>query len=269
MWSPRNYSGGYAGAVPLRRAMAASLNTVAVKLALEVGPENISRMAQKMGVRTPVRRDLTIALGSSEVTPMDQALGYATIARMGVPTDPVYLRRILSVDGQVVANAGDIFRPAGPDEEDITLPGGVKQRVLPAGVAYELADMMREVVNGGTARGAKRPGLDRAGKTGTTNDFLDAWFVGFTPQHTIAVWIGTDSTTSLGEKETGGKTALPAWVEIAEALGPITGDRFPVPDEAVLVRSDWGWVGLNRGSAASKALTVSDDRKNPLPLFRR
>jgi len=260
MWTPKNYDGGYAGALPMRTALAKSLNTVAVRLALSAGPETVGRLARSMGVRTPLRKDGTIALGSSEVTPMDQAIGYATIARMGVPTDPVYIDRLEGGDGQTLGVAGGpVVYPSAPIGR---LPGGALPRALPAGVAYELADMLREVVVAGTARRAADPRFDRAGKTGTTNDNVDAWFVGFTPQHTIAVWIGADSTHSLGDKETGGKAALPAWLAIAEALGPVEGARLPIPDEAALV--SWGgrWVGRPRGVGASPAWGSS-----PLPAF--
>jgi membrane carboxypeptidase/penicillin-binding protein len=147
------------------------------------------------------------------------------------------------------------------------LPGGAGPRALPAGVAYELADMLREVVRSGTARKASSPDYDRAGKTGTTNDFVDAWFVGFTSRYTIAVWIGSDTTQSLGDKETGGKTALPAWIRIAEALPYEKGERMPIPDEAVLM--PWGgtWVGLPRGQVPADLLAVPPvDPQRPLGL---
>src|SRR5690606_37496987 len=124
-----------------------SLNTVSVKLALEVGGEEVARVARALGVRTALRKDLTIALGSSEVTPMDQAIGYATIARMGVVPEPVFVDELLDVDQQRLALAGE---PVVADGEVVArLPGGPGERVLPPGVTYELADMLREVVRGG------------------------------------------------------------------------------------------------------------------------
>jgi penicillin-binding protein 1A len=263
MWSPKNYDGGYQGRLPLRRALAKSLNTVAVRLAMEAGPANIAHLAEAMGVRTPLRKDLTLALGSSEVTPLDQALGYATIARMGMPTDPVFMRRVVDVTGrEAVAGGGLAGDRAG---ERVRLPGGPLPRALPAGVAYELADMLRAVVEEGTARSARRPGLDRGGKTGTTNGFLDAWFVGFTPEHVIAVWIGTDGTESLGMSETGGRAALPAWIRIAEALGPVEGARLPVPDEAIVMPTPEGWRGYRRGGVPPSLLRVASLSPAPLP----
>lgn len=251
-WSPKNYGGGYAGPMSLRRALASSTNTVAVRMALEAGPKRIAALAEAMGVRTKLRTDLTMALGSSEVTPLDQAVGYATIARLGVPVEPVYIDRLLDVDGKVIGERGGeiLFRGRKLGE----LPGAPGPRALPAGVAYELLDMLREVVRGGTARKAYLPTKDRFGKTGTTNDFLDAWFVGGTPRYTIAVWIGSDTTATLGDKETGGKNALPVWMEIIAALDEPDGERFPVPDDAILVRREGQWLGLPRGHVPSGAL---------------
>ncbi|MCB9742187.1 MAG: PBP1A family penicillin-binding protein [Alphaproteobacteria bacterium] len=265
-WSPQNYSGGFAGNLPMRTAIAKSLNTVAVRLAMEVGPQEVARLAGAMGVRTPLREDLTIALGSSEVTPMDQAMGYATIARMGVPTEPVFIDRLLDRDGQALARAGGVFDVG--DGTHVRLPGGPRERALPPGVAYELADMMREVVRAGTARRAWSPDHDRAGKTGTTNGFQDAWFVGFTPRYTVAVWVGSDGTTSLGASETGGRVSLPAWLRIIEALDQPAGERFLMPPEAMLVPYGGQWVGVARGHVPKVALQVPAlPEEAPLPAF--
>jgi penicillin-binding protein 1A len=283
MWSPKNYGGGYAGSIQLRQALARSLNTVSVRLALASGPAEIAQLAHAMGVQTPLRTDITIALGSSEVTPLDQAMGYATLARMGVPVDPVYIDRLEDVDGRIVGSrGGPITLPEesprdGSFQSEVAhadhvigfLPGGPKQRVLPAGTAYEMVDMMREVVRAGTARKAYKPGFDRGGKTGTTNDYVDAWFVGITPRWTIAVWIGTDGTQTLGDSETGGRTALPAWVAIADALPSQEGETFAIPDEAILVKSGDRWVGIDRGRVPSAVLKTPDPKGEPLPSLSR
>ena len=264
-WSPKNYTGTYAGALPMRRALAKSLNTVSVRLVLESGVSRVIDTAHAMGVRTPLRADPTLALGSSEVTPMDQALGYLTIARMGSATDPVYIDRLRDVDGHLLGEAGGDVTIDG--EVAARLPGGTGRRVLPPGVAYELADMLREVVRGGTAKKAYRADFDRAGKTGTTNSYLDAWFVGFSPRYTVAVWIGTDGQQPLGEGETGGKSALPAWMAIMDALPNVPQERLPVPDEALLVPWEGVWVGLPRGAAAAKLLAAAPVTAAPLPAW--
>jgi penicillin-binding protein 1A len=262
-WSPRNYSGSYAGWVPMRHALAQSLNTVSVRLTLEQGAAEVARVARAMGVRTPLRRDPTIALGSSEITPMDQALGYATIARLGVPIEPVLVDRLVDVFGRQVGTAGSSITVG--DDFLGQLPGAPGPRALPGGVAYELADMLREVVHSGTAHKAWRTGYDRAGKTGTSNAFQDAWFVGFTPRYTVAVWIGTDGTATLGDQETGGRAALPAWLSIMASLPEVEGERLPVPDDALIVASSEGWIGIPSGQAPASALPLPHLGDEPLP----
>ena len=194
----------------MREALAASLNSVAVRLALEVGVPALVQMARAMGVRSPLESNVALALGASEVTPMDQALGYATIARQGVPTDPIVLLSLQDDRGRVVAEAGQELPAAVGGAR---LPGSPLARALPAGVSYELADMLRNVVESGTGRRAFDPDRDRAGKTGTTNSFADAWFVGSTSRYTIAVWVGTDDREALGPDETGSRAALPPGCE--------------------------------------------------------
>lgn len=264
-WSPKNYDGRYRGKVTLRQAFAQSLNTVAVRLVLQEGVDDVIHTARLLGIRSPIRNDPTVALGSSEVTLMEHVVAYSTIARMGMRAEPIFIEELLDARHALIAGPGGEVNIGG--QRLGRLSGGPGRRVLPPGVAYELADMMRAVVQKGTARAALRPGLDRAGKTGTTNGFVDAWFVGFTPRYTVGVWIGTDGTSTLGDKETGGRAALPAWVEIIEALPHVEGERFPIPDEAVLVRAENEWVGLPRGQVPAEVLGLEALGAEPLPPF--
>lgn len=265
-WSPRNYDGGYRGRVPLRTAIALSLNTVAVRLAYETGMERITRLAARLGIDTPLRGDLTVALGSSEVTPMDLTRAYAAFARGGLRLDPVWITAVVDRRGVELGRAGDRVR--FPNEEPVVLPGGPGERVLPAAEAYVMVDLMRNVFQSGTARRGRVEGLDFGGKTGTTSDFMDAWFVGYSPRYTVGVWIGTDGTASLGDKETGGRAALPAWSAIMAALPNVPGERFPVPDEVVLLPVDGQWLGFPRGTAPRSLLPVpATDPVAPLPPF--
>ncbi len=242
-WVPRNYDGSYHGPIMLRKAIALSLNTVAVRLAAEVGVEPIAKLAAGLGVRTPLRGDLTLALGSSEVTPMDMALGFSSIARGGVRIDPVYLLEVRDREQRMVGQAGDRVQVPGGS---VAMPGA-GQRVMPPGAAYVLADMMRNVFLNGTARRGLRPGMDYAGTTGTTSGYVDAWFVGFSPRYTVAVWIGTDGTASIGDRETGSKTALPIWSRIMDALPDVPGERLPVPEQVILLPVDGQWLAFERG----------------------
>lgn len=265
-WRPRNYAGRYYGDVTLRRALALSLNSVAVRLAVRIGTDEVARTAAAMGIETPLRRDLSLALGASEITPLEAAVAYATIARIGVRPEPVLIERMSDARGHLIATAGGGV--LGHGEAETRLPGGPGVRALRPGVAYQLADMLREVVRSGTARSAYAPDLDRAGKTGTTNDNVDAWFVGFTPRHTVAVWTGTDGTEPLGPRETGGRAALPAWRAIVEALGEREGARLPVPDEALLAEHGGDWIALERGHVPRSVLAIDDPPEDaPLPPF--
>ena len=265
-WTPQNYDGKYHGQIPLRTAMALSLNTVAVRLGLDVGVDHIVQLANALGVRSKLRGDLTVALGSSEVSPMDLATAYASIARGGVRIEPVFVTRVLDRKGEELAREGD--RVKIPGEEARLLPGGVGERVMPPAAAYVTIDMMRNVFLNGTAKKGLRPGMDFAGKTGTTSNFVDAWLVGYSPRYTVAVWVGTDGTQSLGEKETGGKSALPVWSTIMEALPNVKDERFAVPDDVVVVPVDKYWLGYARGSAPKEILVPPELAGGaPLPPF--
>ncbi|MBX2802333.1 MAG: PBP1A family penicillin-binding protein [Myxococcales bacterium] len=261
-WTPKNYSGGYSGRMTIRTALTRSTNTVAVQLIAKAGPEYVADLAYNLGVRTPLRPDLTMALGSSEVTPLDQAMGYAAIARGGVPTDPVFITEVRDAAGNVLARPGELL-PNGR-----RLPGGEQERALEPGIAHETLDMMRSVVQFGTGRRAFRKEQDRAGKTGTTNNFVDAWFVGVTPTHAIAVWVGSDGSGTLGDKETGGKASLPAWIKIADTL-PKEPARFAIPDEAVMVNWRGQRVAIRRGGVPSEVLPLPSLDGRPLAVLDR
>ena len=260
-WSPRNYDGSYRGPIQLRQAIALSLNTVAVRLAAGAGVEAVAELAGALGVRTPLRRDLTVALGSSEVTPMDMALAYASIARGGVRIDPVFLTEVRDREQRMVGQAGDRVQVPGGSA---ALPGAGR-RVMEPGAAYVLTDMMRNVFLAGTARKGQRPGMDFGGKTGTTSGYVDAWFVGFSPRYTVAVWVGTDGTASIGDRETGGKTALPIWSQIMDALPGGAGERFAVPEEAALLPVGGQWLAFAR-EGGLPGLPV-EDGGGVLPMF--
>jgi penicillin-binding protein 1A len=197
---------------------------------------------------------------------MDLANAYASLARLGVRTEPVFVARVLDRTGRELGRAGDTVSFEGSDAR--RLPGGEGTRVMPTWAAYEVVEMMRNVFYEGTAKKGQRPGMDFAGKTGTTSGFVDAWFVGFSPRYTVAVWIGTDGTQSIGDKETGGKAALPTWSTIMEALPNLEGERFPLPPDVVLVPEDRRWMAVRRGAAPRDVLVpLVDPGEAPLPPF--
>lgn len=258
-WVPRDHVG--AGRLPLRRALALSSNTASVRLLFEAGQDEVVSLAHDLGVSTPLRHDATLALGSSEVTPMDLARAYGTFARMGRRMDPVFITEVEDHDGASRARAGDTV---SVDGLELTLPGGPGERVLPSGVAYEVVDLLQAVVEEGTGRRARSAVQARGGKTGTTNDAADTWFVGITPRHTVAVWIGSDELRPLGPGEGGSRTALPAWNAIVEAL-EVRHEEFLIPVGAVVERTRSGLSVARRPAPDPKAFVELGDA--PLPPF--
>lgn len=268
VWRPQNYGRSFRGRVPMRDALAASLNTVAVRLALEVTPRRIAETAQELGIRTPLRTDLTLALGSSEVTVMEHAVAVCGLARMGRTTEPVFLASLRGQDGRALGVAGETLHLVDRDGEpvEVRLPGGPGVQAVPPEAAWQVVDMMMGVVLSGTGREARVKHQDRMGKTGTTSAYVDAWFVGATPSHTVVVWIGTDTRSTLGSGETGGRAALPVWIALANAL-PAVPDRFRPPDGVALVPWRGRLVGLPRDHMPDDALERSEPPEGPLPAF--
>jgi len=237
-WRPGNYGGKYGGSTTWRTALAKSYNAAAIRIGLEAGSEAVVAVARALGVASPLRSDVTLLLGSSEVTPIEMTAAYAGFAAGGRRVDPVFIERVTDNRGKVLAVAGQPLLHAGPGGEGRTLlPGGPGASAIPEHVAYEVLDMMREVVRAGTGKRAELPDRPVVGKTGTNSDYRDAWFVGVTPELAGGVWIGTDSTWSLGKDETGGKGCAPIFHDVV-ALWPPQGRPFPVPDSVWLVPGD-------------------------------
>jgi penicillin-binding protein 1A len=198
LWKPENHSDGFEGPVRLRYALAKSINTVAIKVLHEIGPDAAADLAAELGIRGKLPRTLSLALGSGEVTPLELTNAYATFAAGGQYAPPRFLTET----------------PDGP-----VAPAATRE-VLPPAVAYTITDMMRSVVEQGTATKAKSLGLTIAGKTGTSNDARDTWFVGMTADVVVGVWVGNDDNSPLGSHEAGGVTALPAFIATVKAMAP-------------------------------------------------
>ena len=206
-WEPRNYKDEYFGYVTMRKALAYSLNAATIRLLQEVGPGDVVELARRMHIRSDLEPLLSLALGTKEVYPIDLAAAYLTFARGGTYVRPYLVRSIATADGQ------EIFSVEEDGEED--------EKVLDKEKVSVLVSMMRDVVREGTARAASKLPFAIAGKTGTTDDFRDAWFVGFSPQLLCLVWIGYDNNMPLGPGESGAVAALPIWIEFMSKALPM------------------------------------------------
>jgi penicillin-binding protein 1A len=213
-YTPHNYDEKFEGIITLRRALAQSRNIPALKLANKVGIQSVIDYAERFGVTSKLPPYLPVALGSAEITLLEQASAYSVFPNDGVRVSPRYITRVTDYEGRVL-------------EEDFP---EVKD-VISERTARIMTSMLREVVLHGTGIAASKLPFPVAGKTGTTNDFTDAWFVGFTPTMTGGVWVGYDEKKSLGAKETGAHAALPIWMNFMTAAmnGKDVGDFQPSP----------------------------------------
>ncbi|MGO8983490.1 MAG: penicillin-binding protein 1A [Terriglobales bacterium] len=213
-YTPHNFDDKFEGTISLRRALAQSRNIPALKLADRIGIKTVIEYAHRFGVTSNIPAYLPVALGSAEITPLEQTSAFTVFPNDGVRVTPRYITRVTDYEGRVL-------------EEDYS---DVKDAVS-SRTARVMTSMLREVVLHGTAIAAARMPYPLAGKTGTTNDFTDAWFVGFSPSLTCGVWIGYDEKKSLGEKETGAHAALPIWMQFMNVAlaGKEPGEFQPVP----------------------------------------
>lgn len=213
-WRPKNASGRYSGPTQLRNALVASLNTVSVRLVDDIGIDYTRDFLARLPFVKPFPRHLALALGAVEVTPLELTAAFGVFPTLGKRFEPIFITEITDTQGH-------------PIEFENTRPRF--ERVLPAEKAYQLTGMMQGVVRRGTGKRAQI-GRPVAGKTGTTNDYRDAWFVGFTPDLVTGVWVGYDSARDLGHGDTGGHIAAPIWASfMREALQGRPVVDFPAP----------------------------------------
>src|SRR5216684_5988274 len=199
-YSPKNYDEKFEGTITLRRALAGSRNVPAVKLAEKVGISTVVDMAKRFGITTPLPPYLPLALGTADMKLLEHVSAFTVFPNDGIRIDAHMIRRVASYDGA-------LLEEAHPEVHDVLSPE----------VARTMTAMLEEVIQFGTGIQAKALGRPTAGKTGTTQDYTDAWFVGYTPQLTAGVWVGfDDKQISLGKKETGARAALPIWLEFMQ-----------------------------------------------------
>ena len=218
-YSPHNFDHRFAGNITLRRAFAQSRNIPAVKLAQKIGMSNLIGYLRRFGITSPVPTLLPVALGAADLTLYEQTAAYTVFPNDGVRIEPHYIRKVTDYEGHVLDESY-------PEARDVT-----SQRT-----ARTMVSLLQGVVQSGTAAAASRLRHPLGGKTGTTNDFTDAWFVGFSPGITCGVWVGFDEKKSLGARETGGEAALPIWMDfmrVAIAAPERRKEAFlaPLPDK--------------------------------------
>jgi penicillin-binding protein 1A len=271
VWKPQNYGRKFYGPITLRKALAKSVNNAAVHLCDDVGVDAVMDYAKRLGIESPLERSLALALGTSGVSLLELTRAYAVFPSGGRRVVPHFIRRVIDRDGEVLfENAAlgvamerlpdpyaeveemvpveeevavvEIAAPTeepGDEEEVSEDPPEDPDQLISSEDAYLVTDMLMAVVNEGTGWRLKELGRRLGGKTGTTNDQADAWFMGFSPDIVTGVWVGHDESRFLGFGETGSRAAAPVWVDYMRvALEDRPRRDFPVPESIVFTRID-------------------------------
>ncbi len=220
VWTPKNFDDKYAGPTTLRNGLVQSRNIVTIKLLEDIGVDYAADYASNLGITSPLARYLSLALGSSVVTLQEMVRAYGALANQGKRTNPFFIKKI-------VDRTGHVF-------EEVKI---ITDQVIDPRIAFQTTYVMQDVVDTGTGRRVKSLGRPVAGKTGTTNDMRDAWFIGYTPSLVTGVWVGFDDEISLGNQEAGGRAAAPIWLYFMErALQGTPVENFPVPEGIIFVK---------------------------------
>lgn len=221
-WKPKNYEEKFNGPTLLRDALAHSRNIVSIKLLQQIGVGYAIDYARKLGIESPLSRNLSIALGSSGVSLLELLTAYSVFANHGYLVSPIFIIKIVDRDGNV-----------------LELNSSVRKKAIDKTTAYIVTSMLESVVQDGTGQRVQELHRPVAAKTGTTNDLFDAWFIGYTPRYITGTWVGFDEEKTLGRGETGGRAALPIWLGFMKR---ILADKpvqvFEVPDGVVFAKID-------------------------------
>jgi penicillin-binding protein 1A len=222
LWKPRNFDEKFLGPVTMRTALVQSRNIVTIKILQDIGVDYAASYAMNMGITSPIARNLSLALGTSGVTLQELIRAYSVLGNEGKKVTPYFIKKI-------VDRTGNIFEETKVQSEQVIDPR----------IAFMTTYIMQDVVESGTGRRVKSIGRPVAGKTGTTNDIRDAWFIGFTPSIITGVWVGFDQEISLGKQEVGGRAAAPMWLYFMEKFlqnAPV--EAFAAPAGIVFVKVD-------------------------------
>jgi len=242
LWKPKNYEGRFHGPTLFRDALALSRNVVTIKILKDIGIDYVITYAGKLQITSPLAHNLSIALGSSGVSLLELVTAYSVFANQGVLVPPSFITRILDRDGNVLEEQ----RP-GPE------------KVIDKATAFIMTNLLQGVVEHGTGRRIRALNRPAAGKTGTTNDLFDAWFVGYTPRYVTGVWVGFDEEAPLGKGETGARAASPIWLSFMQEILKDKPVRvFPVPDGVVFAKID----------AETGLLAIPESKKTVFECFK-
>jgi len=275
-WEPKNYDGTFDGPMPLRRGLAKSKNMISIRVLQAVGPQNAQDWITRFGFEADKHPPyLTMALGAGSVTPMQMATAYSVFANGGYRINPWLITKVTEQKG------GKVLVETKPPVLDESV------RAIDARNAFVMSSLLQEVTRSGTAARAqatlKRP--DLYGKTGTTNDSMDAWFAGYQPTLMAVTWIGYDTPRKLGDRETGGGLSLPIWISFMNnALKGVPVTEISAPEGVVHAGGDWAYEEYAKGSGVSslgledkpagepggtvQTLPPADEKKKILDLFR-
>ena len=240
-WKPVNFEKKFYGPTPLRKALAKSRNIITVKLLQKIGTRSVIQMAKNLGINSHLENNLSIGLGSSGVTLKELVSAYSAFANRGIRVEPQGIRYVENRNGKILYK----------NSQKITQP-------ITSGTAQIITSLLQSVVQEGTAKKVRSLNRPTAGKTGTTNNYIDAWFMGFTPKLITGVWVGKDNVEPLGRNETGSRTAIPIWLDYMKgALINTPIQNFPVSSETVFAK-----INPQTGSLAKH-----DDSKGFFELF--
>lgn len=244
MWRPENYSGKFFGPTRMREALIHSRNLVSIRILRSIGIRYAINYSERFGIDTSqLPKDLSLALGSASFSPLDIATGYAVLANGGFHVQPYFISHVTDSQDQILYQASPRFACSDclnnstqqPQAYELFAPQTVTSQTI-----YQINSILKDVIKRGTGQRALRLGRnDLHGKTGTTNDQFDAWFSGFSPAQVATAWVGFDQPQALGRHETGGRTALPMWIDyMRDALHGIPDINLPQPTDMLTVRID-------------------------------
>ncbi|MGV1098420.1 penicillin-binding protein 1A [Thiovibrio sp. JS02] len=248
-WEPKNFDNTFSGPTSFRNALVHSRNIVTIKILQKIGIANAIDLARRLGITSPLLKNLSLALGSSGVSPLELTRAYTAFANGGKLPTPIFIEKIVDGSGRVLEQQRPQFSEA-----------------MDARTAYQVTRLLEGVIEEGTGKGVRELGVPAAGKTGTTDQNMDAWFVGYTPEIATCVWVGHDQKIPLGATETGGKAAAPIWLDFmkqATQRYPVTGG-FKVPPGIVILPLD-NSTGLRGLSMEGADISLEAFKEEQLP----